>query len=239
MASGTPFISTIVWARPKISSGFVGEGRGGAGALPRCPSASASAAEYATSPSRNTRSQGTNTSSKSTVQSGMLRSRLIGKCRGSSARGAVVMLMILSPGVSTGTAQAIGPVGVRLRHAAGGDDAQLVHDRRAEDVPLRALQDDAVLRAAHDAQLATVLDRGGNTEVVFPAAPEEPLEPVAVGGSASAEARGHVAQRHAAGGARCGDVRLDEEVHLLVELPESPADRTSGCGPPAARVYRS
>ncbi len=86
---------------------------------------------------------------------------------------------------------------------------------------LRALQDDAVRGAGHDSQLATVLDRGGNTEVVFSAPPEEPLEPVAVGRIRLGQERGHVDQRHAACGARGRHIGLDEEVHLLVELSRS------------------
>ena len=110
------------------------------------------------------------------------------------------------------------PVGVLLREGARRHDAQLVHDGRSEDVALGALQDDAVLGAAHHSQLATVLDGCGDAEVVVSTTPEEPLEPIAVGGVGLGQARGHAAQRHAARGARCRDIRFDQEVHLLVEL---------------------
>ena len=54
------------------------------------------------SPARNTRSQGTNTSSKMTKPSGMLWCELAGKSKGLSSAAATLRLMILTPGVLTG-----------------------------------------------------------------------------------------------------------------------------------------
>src|SRR5262249_51250673 len=155
-----------VWARPKISSASSAR-VAAARARSHVPSASVSAAEYPTSPSRNTRSHGTKTSSKSTVQSGMLFSRLIGKCLGSSARGAVVVLVVLGAGAAARPPAPDPPAGAARRPRAGRHAAEFVPPRRSEDMPLRALQDDPVSAAAQQSERAAVLDRRGHPEVVL------------------------------------------------------------------------
>jgi hypothetical protein len=101
-----PLASAMSWARPTSSSAWCTMA-----VMP--PSRShrprewAKTAALAASPSRKTRSSGTNTSSNTTNPSGMLIWLLTGKSRVSSPFGWYVVLMMRTPGELTGTAQVI------------------------------------------------------------------------------------------------------------------------------------
>jgi hypothetical protein len=79
-----------------------------------------------------------------------------------------------------------------------------------------------------------VFGRGRNAQVIRSAAIEKGREPRLVFAADGAEFGQQLAQRHAAGGGRCGEIRVREKFHLFGEVGLAARQREIGLRAPEA-----